>query len=71
MAIASGLIIAIILLKYRPIYKVTLAGQEIGYVENGAELENRIQQEIIEMEGKNIDFVSLNEMPNYELSNED
>ena len=67
MAIASGLIIAIILLKYKPTYKVTLAGQEIGYVENGTELENRIQQEIIEMEGKNIDFVSLDQMPNYEL----
>ena len=37
MAIASGLIIAIILLKYKPIYKVTLAGQEMGYVENGTE----------------------------------
>ena len=67
MAIALGLIIAIILLKYKTTYKVTLAGQEIGYVENEAELKNRIQQEIIEMEGKNIDFVSLDEMPNYEL----
>ena len=67
MAIASGLIIAIILLKYKPIYKVTLAGKEMGYVENGTELEDRIQQEIIEMEGKNIDFVSLDEMPDYEL----
>lgn len=67
MAIALGLIIAIILIKYKPTYKVTLAGQEIGYVENGAEFDNRIQQEIIEMEGKNIDFVSLDEMPSYEL----
>ena len=46
---------------------VTLSGQEIGYVENETELKERIQKEIIEMEGKNIDFVSLNEMPNYEL----
>jgi len=67
MAVALGLIIAIILLKYKPTYKVTLSGQEIGYVENETKLENRIQQEIIEMEGKSIDFVSLNEMPNYEL----
>ena len=67
MAIALGLIIAIILLKYKPTYKVTLSGQEIGYVENGTELDERIQNEIIEMEGKSIDFVSLNEMPNYEL----
>lgn len=67
MAIALGLIIAIILLKYRPIYKVTLGGQEIGYVEDEAKLKERIQQEIIEMEGKNIDFVSLNEVPDYEF----
>ena len=67
MAVASGIIIAIILLKYKPIYKVTLSGQEIGYVENETKLENRIQTEIIEMEGKNIDFVSLDDMPNYEL----
>ena len=67
MAIALGLIIAIILLKYKPTYKVTLSGQEIGYVENGTKLNQRIQNEIIEMEGKSIDFVSLDEMPNYEL----
>ena len=67
MAVALGLIIAIILLKYKPTYKVTLAGKELGYVKNGTELDNRIQTEIIEMEGKNIDFVSLNQMPEYEL----
>lgn len=67
MAIALGVIIAIILLKYRPIYIVTLSGEEIGYVKSETELNNRIQEEIIDMEGKNIDFVSLNEMPNYEL----
>ena len=67
MAIALGLIIAIILLKYKPTYKVTLSGKEIGYVENEQNFEDRIQKEIIEMEGKNIDFVSLAEMPNYEL----
>ena len=67
MAIALGLIIAIIFLKYKPTYKVTLSGKEIGYVENETELENRIQDEIIGMEGKSIDFVSLDEMPSYEL----
>lgn len=67
MAVALGLIIAIILLKYKPTYKVTLLGEEIGYVENEAKFEERIQKEIIEMEGKNIDFVSLDEMPSYEL----
>lgn len=67
MAIALGLIIAIILIKYKPTYAVTLSGEKIGYAKSGTELENRIQEEIIGMKGKNIDFVSLNEMPNYEL----
>lgn len=67
MAVSFGIIIAIILLKFKPIYKVTLKGKEIGYVKNETELEERIQQEIINMEGNNIDFVSLDEMPNYEL----
>lgn len=67
MAIGLGLIVAIILLKYKPIYKVTLSGQEIGYVKDETELEERIQSEIIGMEGKNIDFVSLDNMPDYEL----
>ena len=67
MAVALGLIIAIILLKYKPIYKVILNDQEIGYVDNKTSFEERIQQEIIGMEGKNIDFVSLDDMPNYEF----
>ena len=67
MAIALGIIIAIISLKYKPTYKVTLAGKELGYVKNGTELDERIQEEIVEMEGKSIDCVSLDAMPNYEL----
>ena len=45
MAIALGLITAIILLKYKPTYKVTLSGQEIGYVEDETGLDERIQKE--------------------------
>lgn len=67
MVIASLVIIAIIIIKYKPIYKVTLAGEEIGYVKNGIEFAKQVQNDIINMEGKNIDFVSLDEMPNYEL----
>jgi len=67
MAIGLGLIIAIILLKYKPIYEVTLSGEKMGYVEDETEFNENIQKDIIGMEGKNIDFVSLEEMPNYEL----
>ena len=67
MALALGLIIAIILLKYKPTYKVTVKGQEIGYVDSEQNLEDRIQSEIIEMQGKNIYFVSLDNIPSYEF----
>jgi murein DD-endopeptidase MepM/ murein hydrolase activator NlpD len=67
MAIASMVIIAIIILKYKPTYVVTMSGEEIGYAKSETELKDKIQAEIIGMEGKNIDCVSLDEMPNYEL----
>ena len=67
MAIALGLILAIILIKYKPTYIVTLSGEEIGYVDSETEFQDKIQNEIINKEGKNIDFVSLDEMPSYEL----
>ena len=67
MAIGLGFIIAIILLKYKPTYEVTLSGEKMGYVNNETEFEDKIQSEIIEMEGKNIYFVSLDNMPSYEF----
>ena len=67
MALGLGLIIAIILFKYKPTYVVSLSGEQIGYVSNAAELQDRIQSEIIDMDGKNIDFVTLDNMPKYEL----
>ena len=50
MALGLGLIIAIILFKYKPTYVVSLCGEQIGYVSNAAELQNRIQSEIIDMD---------------------
>lgn len=67
MASGLGLIIAIFLIKYKPIYAVTLSGEQIGYVKSKEEFSSKIQSEVIEMEGKNIDFVTLDEMPNYEM----
>lgn len=67
MALGLGLVIAIILLKYKPTFAVSLSGEQIGYVSSIKEFTDRIQAEIIEMEGKNIDFVELDSKPNYEI----
>ena len=65
--IAFGFIIAIILIKYKPMYKISISGQEIGYVENKQALEETLKKEIIETTDKNVDDIALNEQPEYEL----
>ena len=67
MAMGFGLVIVILLLKYKPTYMVTVSGEQVGYIEDVTEFEDRIQNEIIEMEGKNIDFVTIENMPSYEM----
>lgn len=65
--IAFGFIIAIILLKYKPMYKVSISGKEVGYVEDKQALEETLKETITESTDKNIEDVTLNEEPEYEL----
>ncbi|MCI8411440.1 MAG: peptidoglycan DD-metalloendopeptidase family protein [Clostridia bacterium] len=67
MIIAVGLITAIILIKYKPIYKVSISGEEIGYIKNKQAFEENIKQVIINEEDKSIDSINLRESPEYEL----
>ena len=65
--IAVGFIIAIVLIKYRPVYKVSISGEEIGYIENIQAFEENLKNEIISEETKNVDSINLSEEPEYEL----
>ena len=65
--IALGIIIAIILIKYKPMYKVSVSGEELGYVEDKQALEETLKDEITESSDKTIEDVSLNKEPEYEL----
>ena len=67
MAIGLGLIIAIILIKYKPTYEVKVQGQSIGYVESQKGFETKIEKEVINQKGNNIDSVTLQNKPKYEL----
>jgi len=67
MAIGLGLIIAIILIKYKPTYEVKVQGVNLGYVNSKKSFENQISDEIVNQVGGNIDFVILNNKPEYEL----
>lgn len=65
--LASGFIIAIVLIKYKPMYQVKISGEQIGYIENKEKLNEQIKENIENYTSKNIEKVELTENPEYEL----
>ena len=61
MVLGFLLITAIIIEKYKPIYEVTISGEVIGYVTDKNKLQELIETQILEEEGKNIYNISLTE----------
>ena len=59
--IISGflLILAIIFIKYKPVYEVTVAGEKVGYIAEINEFEKLIEEKIINQEGEYIENISL------------
>lgn len=55
-------------MKYKPVYKVTLAGEDLGYIENEEEFKKIIEENIIHKQGENIAFVTLEDNPKFELA---
>lgn len=62
-----GIIIAIILIKYKPIYKVSILGNEIGYIQNKENFIESIKENLLN-ENKNIDNIIYKETPDYKLA---
>lgn len=48
-------------------YKVSVSGQEVGYVENKEAFEEEMKVSLIQNETKNIDTIDINSNPEYEL----
>ena len=63
---ALGIIVAIILIKYKPIYEVKIDGEVIGYTNSKENLEKDIEENIKNYKGKNINTVEITETPEYE-----
>lgn len=55
------------LIKYKPVYKVTVSGEEIGYVSNKSKFEKLISEEILNTNEGNIAYVDIDELPTYEF----
>lgn len=65
--LAFGFIIAIVLIKYKPMYEVKLSGEKVGYIENKEALSELITNNVENYENKNIEKVELSKTPEYEL----
>lgn len=65
--IAFGFIIAIVLIKYKPMYEVKLSGEEVGYIKNKQALSELITNNVENYQNKNIEKVELSATPEYEL----
>lgn len=65
--VAFGFIIAMVLIKYKPMYEVKISGEEVGYIEDKKALNETIKNSVENYEGKNIQKVELTENPEYEL----
>lgn len=65
--IAVFLIIGIVAYFFKPTYKVTLGGEEIGYTANKVELQTKISDYIENGDGQNVAFVQVSELPEYQL----
>ena len=65
--LAFGFIIAIVLIKYKPMYEVKISGEKAGYIENKKALEDAIKSNIDNYSNKNVEKVELAVNPDYEL----
>lgn len=63
------LIVAAIVLIYKPIYKVSLNGEKIGYCEDKTALQNKINDYMEKGEGESehIAFVQIDDLPEYSV----
>ena len=64
--IALSIIVTIILVKYKPVYKVIISGQEAGYIEDKEEFENTINNELFSDDNYDVAYVTLNNDLSYE-----
>ena len=55
------------LIKYKPVYKVSISGEEIGYVKNKEDINEKIKKSMIEEQEKVIESIDMKEQPKYEL----
>lgn len=66
--LSTSLIVGLLSVKSKPMYKVSISGTELGYVPNKQALEEKVKSSILEEEEKNVDNIAIKEEPEYVLT---
>ena len=61
------MIYCILFTRFKPVYKVTFSGEEVGYITNKEEFEKLIDDGILNPEDEKVAYVELEEVPGYHL----
>lgn len=65
-AIGTGIALTLIIVKYKPAYEVTFAGENLGFIENKKDIEIDIKNYLEDTTG-NVAFREVAELPEYEF----
>lgn len=65
--IATAIVIGIVFIKYKPVYKVTFFGEEVGYITNKNSFEKIIEEDILTSKEVNVAYITLDSIPSYEF----
>lgn len=58
----------ILIIKFKPVYKVTISEEVVGYVSNKNEFQKLIEDEILNPNESNVAYVDIDAMPEYEMT---
>ena len=65
-SVGSAIVLTVVVIKYKPAYKVTLSGETIGFVINNELVNSKIEKYINDNSG-NVAFREIESMPEYEF----
>lgn len=66
--LSASLIIGVVSIKYKPMYRVSICGTELGYVQSKETLEEQVKASILQETQKNVDNIVIQATPEYQLT---
>lgn len=68
MVLSASLMIGVVSIKHKPMYRVSIDGTQLGYVQNKEALEEQVKTSILQETKKNVDNIEIQTKPEYQLT---